>query len=120
MPDYSEFLLAERLKAEKATDGARHAMLDRALRTLGTQMDDLVGADAWATVRKALDAALSGERTAQAALRDRILAPDAVGDALLKLKLEEQRIAGRIEGLELALRVPTRYQEMAELAAAEP
>ena len=116
MPDYSAFRAARQAKAETARvdDRLRLARVERVLATLGSQMEDLIGADAWHTVRKAIEAAITGERTAQASLRDRILAPDVVGDALLKLKLEEQRSAGRIEGLELALRVPTTYQALAE------
>ena len=119
MPDWSDFQKAEAAKKGDALVAAarQQAALARAARTLGRHLADLVGTDEWATYRLGLEAARTGEQAQLAALEGQILSPDTVSDALLKLKLQHARIAGRIEGLTVALNVPAQYQELAEAAA---
>lgn len=112
MPSREEFRQRQVLRAH---DPERRATLEaerRAQSFVSIRMEDLLASDDWSIYRKHLEVLRGQYEAAMATHAERILG-GTFGDELLKLKLEHAKWAGAVEGLTLALTLPSSLQTQA-------
>jgi hypothetical protein len=104
----------------QAADPERRATLQeerRAQAFVSLRMGDLLGSDDWGLFEQHLAVIRATHAAALAEVEGRILG-DALGETLLKLKLEHTRLAGLIAGLDLALGFPATLRAQAAVVEA--
>ena len=114
MPSRAEW---EQRQASHAKSPERRATLEaerRAQSFVSIRMADLLASDDWTIYRKHLTVLRDQYAALAASAVERILG-DALGDALVKLKLERAGWYGLVKGLDLALFMPEQLQAQAAL-----
>lgn len=110
MPSLSEFRALQQRQAP-----ARRGVLQaerEAQAFVALRIEDLLADDGWGVFRKHLEVLKAHHKTAQQVAADQILG-DAVGEDLMKRKLEHARLLGLVAGLDLALSLPEQLQAQA-------
>lgn len=97
---------------------AQWAESKRLSRLAIVKLDDLTASDPWLVYRASVEAMLAQDRAALETKQAEILAPTAVGERLLTLKLEAAELAGRIAAREEDLAVPAQWKAQAGEGAA--
>jgi hypothetical protein len=112
MPSRSEW---DQRQATRAHQPERRATLEaerRAQTFVSIRMDDLLASDDWTIFRKHLEVIRAQYDALMASATERILG-DALGDELMKLKLERAGWDGLVKGIDLALLMPEHLKAQA-------
>ena len=117
MPTLSEFRDYQAAKGQAPERRAALQSERRAQAFVALRMEDLQSDDGWTVYRKHLTVIREAYTASMTAAETRILG-DALGEELLKLKLERTKWAGVVEGINLALLLPEQLQQQAAVIEA--